>query len=142
MKDASTKAEFEAVAKARLEDAEALFRAQRWEGAYYLAGYSIECALKACVAKQTTQFDYPPRDTRTHYSHDIQELLKLAGLKEKLERAGDPVLIKNMATVGRWKETARYRNWGGSNVQKEASDLLNAIADPTNGVFQWLKRHW
>src|SRR4051794_24734799 len=34
---------------ARLEDAEALRDAKRWRGAMYLAGYGLECRLKAIL---------------------------------------------------------------------------------------------
>jgi len=40
------------LAEVRLKDAEVLLTAGQWEAAYYLLGYCIECALKACVAKQ------------------------------------------------------------------------------------------
>ena len=33
----------------RLEDAEALHRQKRWNGAVYLGGYAIECSLKALI---------------------------------------------------------------------------------------------
>ena len=46
-----TKADLEALATTRLEDAQILLQAQRASSAYYLAGYAIELALKACIAK-------------------------------------------------------------------------------------------
>jgi hypothetical protein len=33
----------------RILDAEHLLSGGRFSGAYYLAGYSVECALKACI---------------------------------------------------------------------------------------------
>ncbi len=33
----------------RISDARALLAANQWPGAYYLAGYALECALKSCV---------------------------------------------------------------------------------------------
>jgi HEPN domain-containing protein len=47
------RADFQQLAELRLQDAEALLQAGRYEAAYYLAGYAIECALKACIAKRT-----------------------------------------------------------------------------------------
>ena len=32
----------------RIREAEALLSAQYFSGAYYLAGYSVECGIKAC----------------------------------------------------------------------------------------------
>jgi hypothetical protein len=43
----------------RLRDAGALLAARPWAAAYYLLGYCIECALKACVAKQFLQCEVP-----------------------------------------------------------------------------------
>lgn len=41
----------------RLKEAQVLFANGCWSGAYYLAGYAIECALKACIAKKTERFE-------------------------------------------------------------------------------------
>jgi len=37
----------------RLKEATALLKAGLFDGSYYLAGYSVECALKACIAPGT-----------------------------------------------------------------------------------------
>lgn len=49
---AITRADFQRVAVMRIEEAQALLDAGKWDGAYYLAGYSIELALKACIIKK------------------------------------------------------------------------------------------
>ena len=41
------------LSKVRLREATALLNLGLFDGAYYLAGYSVECALKACIAKGT-----------------------------------------------------------------------------------------
>ena len=46
-----TKNDLERLAQIRLEDALFLFAANRSSSAYYLAGYAVELALKACIAK-------------------------------------------------------------------------------------------
>ena len=51
--------DFQALARVRLEEAKALRDAGRPAGAYYLAGYTVECALKACIAKRTREHDFP-----------------------------------------------------------------------------------
>ena len=43
------RAELQRLSLERIEDARALLAAKQWSGAYYLAGYSLECALKSCV---------------------------------------------------------------------------------------------
>ena len=51
--------EFQAVARMRVREAKVLLDAGDSPGAYYLVGYSIECALKACVARQVRRCDFP-----------------------------------------------------------------------------------
>jgi HEPN domain-containing protein len=47
------------LAEDRLKDAEVLLANGRFGAAYYLAGYAVECGLKACV------FETPTRASRT-----------------------------------------------------------------------------
>ena len=50
------------ISRQRKREAAALLRAKLFPGAYYLAGYAVECALKACVAKQTNKHDFPNKN--------------------------------------------------------------------------------
>lgn len=43
--------EFQQLSKVRLQEARALLKMGLSDGAYYLAGYAVEFALKACIAK-------------------------------------------------------------------------------------------
>jgi hypothetical protein len=47
------RAEFQKLSDLRLHESKALLTAGLPQGAYYLAGYAVECALKACIAKRT-----------------------------------------------------------------------------------------
>jgi HEPN domain-containing protein len=38
------------LSRLRIREARVLLEAGEFPGAYYLAGYAVECALKACVA--------------------------------------------------------------------------------------------
>lgn len=57
-------AELRWMAEERIKDARALIRGKRWGFAYYVAGYSIECALKSCILARmihtATIFDEKP----------------------------------------------------------------------------------
>ncbi|SPF52791.1 conserved hypothetical protein [Candidatus Sulfopaludibacter sp. SbA4] len=132
--------EFQALAVERLSDADALLKAGRHACAYYIAGYAVECALKACIARKTNQDDFPPRDAARYYVHDISRLLEGAGLGPVLEKeAGqDPVFERNWIAVKDWTEETRYQSRG----QKQAEEILTAINDPQHGVLQWLRRNW
>ncbi len=41
--------EFQAMAEERIVDASLLLVGGQWSAAYYLAGYAVECGLKACI---------------------------------------------------------------------------------------------
>jgi HEPN domain-containing protein len=131
------------LAEVRIEEARILLDGGSYSGAYYLAGYSIECGLKACIAKQTKEFDFPdkPEEIRKIYTHNLGQLLNSAKLKDKLEddmKSNKP-LYAYWAYIVDWKEEKRYEL---GVTEKEARDLYEAIADPRNGVLQWLKKWW
>ncbi|MCI0704067.1 MAG: DNA-binding protein, partial [Planctomycetia bacterium] len=77
-----TRSDFQQLAQVRINEAAVLLAASKWDGAYYLAGYAVECALKACIAKLTKAEDFPPKKKVVEdcYSHDLNTLLKAAGL--------------------------------------------------------------
>ena len=53
--------DFRELAMIRLREARVLLRAKCYDGAYYLAVYAVECALKACIARHTKRFEFPDR---------------------------------------------------------------------------------
>ncbi len=125
----------------RLRESQLLFRHGKYDGAYYMAGYSIECGLKACIAKQTRRFDFPDKRTvDLSYTHGLSTLMKVAGLEPALQQAttNDRALEVNWTVVKDWSESSRYER----HSDKEARDLLDAIADSNSGVLTWLRRHW
>ena len=70
------------LSKVRLREAQALLRTGVADGAYYLAGYAVECALKACIAKGTQKYEFPDKKrVDSSYSHNLDVLVKLAGLE-------------------------------------------------------------
>ena len=134
--------EFQELAKVRLDEAKALLDQKRFDGAYYLAGYAVECGLKACVAKLTNQDDFP-RDRKfveKCYSHDFMDLLKASGLLPDWEKdtKADAALTSNWGIVEAWNESVRYERCG----QAKAQTLYEAISHPTLGVMQWIELRW
>jgi hypothetical protein len=60
------------LSRMRVKEAKALLDAGQSCGAYYLTGYAVECALKACIAKQVRRNDFPDKRTVTEsYTHDL-----------------------------------------------------------------------
>jgi HEPN domain len=58
---AVTRTEFQQLADVRIDEARVLLAQGKYDGAYYLAGYAVECALKACIAKLTNKDDFPDK---------------------------------------------------------------------------------
>ncbi|HXL08895.1 MAG TPA: HEPN domain-containing protein [Candidatus Bathyarchaeia archaeon] len=130
------------LAELRVKEARILLDAASYPGAYYLAGYAIECALKACIAKQTKEYDFPDKDiVNRSWTHKLGELLNLAELKDRLEKdmKSNKDLDTFWAIVVNWEEKKRYDL---GVTQEEANNLCDAISDPANGVLQWLKKWW
>lgn len=75
-----TRTEFQQLAQERLQEAKALLDLGKWSGAYYLAGYAVELALKACIIKMLMATDaFPKKDfSKDCYTHAIEMLVKLA----------------------------------------------------------------
>lgn len=133
--------ELQTLAEERLADATALVQAGRWDGAYYLAGYVVECALKACVARQTREYDFPVKDAqRKFYIHNLRELCNNARLTQVIEDESgrDREFGLNWSFVKDWTEEARYE----THSRQKAEQMLAAVADPQHGVLQCLRRYW
>ncbi|MFO0796974.1 MAG: hypothetical protein U0804_05815 [Gemmataceae bacterium] len=138
-----TRTDFQQLADARAAEAEALIMARLWDGAYYLAGYAVECALKACVAKLTQAEEFPDKERAFKaFSHKVEDLLELAKLKKERDDAiaADPTRTckRYWDAVREWNEAARYARWN----EAQARDLWVAITDPTHGVLPWVKSRW
>ena len=124
---------FQKLSSLRQEEAAALIRAGEYPGAYYLAGYAIECALKACVAKQVKRYDFPDRKfVNDAYTHNLESLLKLAGVAIDLatDMAVNGALALNWTIVKDWTEGSRYRL---GITENEARDLYSAGTARKNG---------
>lgn len=125
----------------RLREARALFDLRQYSGAYYLAGYAVECALKACIAKQTRRYDFPDKKiTSGSYTHDLGGLAITAKLNAAfLQRSSqDKFFEANWSLIKTWSEESRYRTINKS----DCSAFLDAIMEEQHGVLPWLKQLW
>jgi HEPN domain-containing protein len=131
------------LSETRLLDAKALLEAGRFDAAYYLAGYVIECALKACIAKNTREHDFPPKDTRGLYQHELESLAKAAGISDSFahDRGDDALLDQYWGFVKDWKPDSRYE-FRGAKAVEAARALMLAIEDQEHGVLQCLSKYW
>jgi hypothetical protein len=137
---AETRREFQQLARMRLKDARVLIRGGNLEGAYYLTGLAVECAIKACIAKNTRRYDFPPNlnAVRDIYAHNLAALIGAAKLQTALDAdRKNSILFKNRWDVVKdWNVSSRYATSG-----LNARDLYRAVAG-RNGVMQWLRQRW
>ncbi len=132
--------EFRVLALERIEDAKVLLDAKRYSAAHYIAGYAVECALKACIAGKTREDDFPPKDANRYYTHSIEQLLKYADLDVEYDQRKrlDADFEANGKLAADWKEEARYQTMD----QRKAEELLRAITDDQHGLLRWLEGYW
>jgi hypothetical protein len=136
-----TKSDLEKLAQLRLDDAILLLQTNRCSSAYYLAGYSVELALKACIAKLIQPNTIPDRAfINAIYVHKFNDLLSTAGLRPALDKdlKADTQFAAYWAIANNWSEESRYAFWDPC----AAVSLIQAIHEPDHGVFQWVKKHW
>jgi HEPN domain-containing protein len=130
------------LARQRRLEAKKLLDSKYFPGAYYLVGLAVECALKACIAKQTKRHDFPDKKlTNNSYSHNLAQLLKLAGLGIVLEteKVTNTALYDNWAVVKDWSIDCRYEH---SISESRARGIYSAVTARKNGVLSWLMRQW
>lgn len=137
-----SRADFQKLAEDRLNEAKALLDAGMWDGAYYLAGYAVELALKACIIKHILGTDAFPdkRFSEKCYTHSLEQLVVLAQLYDERQAATEvnPNLLTNWTLTQAWTEEKRYHRID----RVEAETLFAAITDDTDGVLAWVKRHY
>jgi hypothetical protein len=135
-----TRRDFQRLAELRAREAATLAKAGNQHGAWYLGGFAIECALKACIARQTRRYDFPlnARDANQVYTHDLKELLKLARLSDQLEKdtTTRPQLAVKWGVVKGWKVDSRYETSG-----LNGKDMVAAV-NSSDGVLEWIKLYW
>jgi HEPN domain-containing protein len=124
-------------------DAKLLLDAGRWHAAYYLAGYAVECGLKACVLAHIERTGIIFQDKRFAekcYTHDLEALVKAAALEAAfgLDIAANPSLGTSWDTVRRWNVDRRYL----AASEADARSLYQAVTDHASGVLPWIRVRW
>jgi len=119
------KTEIEEIVQARLNDAEVLLEASRFDGSVYLCGYAIELGLKARICRTLHWNEYPTSGKYSTFKmHDLDVLLHLTGLEDKIK-------LKYMAEwsiVVQWNPEARYKPIG-SVREGDAKDMLDSAKE-------------
>ncbi len=129
------------LATVRLKEAKVLLDKGLFDGAYYLCGYAVECALKACIAKNVSQHDFPDKKVVVDsHTHDLEKLIKVAGLEPELRQQikENQEFKLNWQVVRDWSETSRYKR----NSEFDATDLYFSLTIEQNGIIPWIRKHW
>ena len=125
----------------RIREAKILFDSGEYSGAYYLAGYAVECALKACFAKGVQRYEFPEKDKVGRiFTHRLREIAKLAGLESDMNSAfgANQRLGGSWLLVCNWTEESRYAIW----TKSDAKAMLDAISRRGDGVLPWIRQRW
>ena len=128
------KSDLKRIARARLQDAQVLLGAKRYDGAVYLCGYAIETALKARICRTLHWPQYPStradfQHKLTFRTHDLDLLLELSGIESKVKSQH----LADWSIVVQWEPEMRYRPVGSANAT-DATNMLQA----TKALFRVL----
>jgi HEPN domain-containing protein len=131
--------DFQDLAEERIRDAEALLVAGRFSAARYFAGLAVECALKARIAGQTREHEFPDRKRAEKvFTHNLNDLLELAELTPEL-RTENQALQANWIRIKKWDVNWRYEAPVDS---AESTEFVRSVADATDGILSWLRTRW
>ncbi len=127
-------------AKAALKryiDAQRLQAQRRWRGAMYMAGYSVECRLKARLMERydlntLAQLDEEIERRLGHrvnvFTHSIEVLFGLTGARDRLLRDRvHPSALRAYQWCNRWKPAWRYMPDEGS--EDECNGFMVAVRE-------------
>ena len=137
----------------RLKEAKILYRNNMYDGAFYLAGYSVELMLKAKICENwgiPNLFDIDGKNTDTDINkirqivktHKLTILLVLSGLKVKFDndKASNKNLFKaNSLLFEKWSEQVRY-SMAGVIKDNEIKDLISLL-DNSKGLLRWIEKN-
>jgi len=117
------------------DDAEALRKARRPDGAWRNAGFAVECCLKAAIMKKEGLNRWPDPDRAPElWTHDLMGLFKRLGI-DPLKFDPTHRVAPALKTVVDWRRSHGYSI--AKLPQKYANDLCKAAFGP-NGVIEWL----
>src|SRR5438128_2101014 len=128
--------------KHRRDDAHALFAACRWRGAMYLAGYSIECLLKARLmqrygCRQLRDLERQSRsrgllsELATVFDHRREVLFALTGALDRLKANRE--LWGRFRVMNQWIPAWRYS--ADLSNEKDAQRFLDAVGQ----MIHWIE---
>ena len=129
------------VSSQRLEDARVLFNAGRWRGAMYVAGYAVECLLKAKLMQIYSCRNLRELDnilqrrsilshSRTVFTHELETLFRLTPGFHRLRQNQN--VWRQFYKVNRWTTAWRY------TADRSTYDAALLFMDAVEKVILWI----
>lgn len=147
--------EIKKLAIERLEEADILYNNRKFDGAFYLAGYSVELMLKAKICERfgiPNLFDEQNKGVnaisgigevrKAVKTHNLYVLLIFGGLLMKFEKdilKNKQLLKANSILFGNWDENSRYKPCGSMKA-KEINALI-LLLKGKRGLLSWIEKN-
>jgi hypothetical protein len=116
------------VAQKRLRDARILFAGEAWRGCMYIAGYHLECRLKAKLLELyrcSNLKELHEKIGELALSHNLEELMKATGRIAQLRQTRENWY--DFSTCLKWKTSWRYDPEDGQ--EKLAEGFISAVTN-------------
>ena len=121
----------------RYIDAQRLQAQRRWRGAMYLAGYSVECKLKARLMEKYDLHTLEQLEEEVVnrlgrpinvFTHSIEVLFALTGARDRLLKyPKDQAALRAYQRCNQWKPAWRYNPDDGD--EDACSDFMDAVEE-------------
>lgn len=123
-------------AKQRFDDSQLLLQQKRTTGAVYLAGYTVECFLKALVLHNTPSREQPTLLLQLRrIGHDIESLISL--YRSRANSSVPKEITRHLTRLVTWSTDMRYAP--GTTKLRDAEDFMGsviAVSDWADGRMQ------
>lgn len=111
----------------RLEDAKTLFKAERYDGAFYICGYVVEMGLKKKICHTLGWMGYPKtsnefKNFSSFKTHNLEVLLHLSGIEKKIKEK----FLSEWSFVISWDPEIRYTS---QKQTSESAELMLTSAE-------------
>jgi HEPN domain-containing protein len=136
------------IAKTRIEAVKLLIQNNDHDGAVYLSGHALECALKSVICKRLNLDKYPDRSSSKELqsiflSHRLDVLLTLSGMEKDFSLAISSRRSENWSEFINWNVDLRYEPIG-TRGEAEAKRKLEALVEDPDGIITFMeaKSQW
>lgn len=147
--------ELKKIARARLRSAALLMRGKDWDGAAYMLGYVLECALKSAACKALRLEEYPERTRNDKanaffMTHNFDQLLIVSGMSDIFHLQNEPQAFENWSEFtqnfqgDKWPAMRYDITHQAKFDEKRVIQLYGNLAAKPHGILQLMtaRRRW